>query len=127
MCKIQLAPLAEGVPVPSPIKEQVTKCTHLFPTLLERVQEIPKMTLLEHIEPMDRPEWTPKACLLCAKINPGHNRLGCPHYEKCWSCGGSGAKGFIQKHMCPGPDKEDDPWMGADNDADYDLYWNSDC
>ena len=79
------------------------------------------------MELMDRPEWTPKACPLCTKIDPGHNRLGCPRYEKCWSCGNSGAKGFVSKHLCPGPDKEDDPWMGADNDADMDLYWNGDC
>ena len=85
------------------------------------------MTLLERMELMDRPEWTPKACPLCAKVDPGHNRLGCPRYEKCWSCGSSGAKGFVNKHLCPGPDKEDDPWMGADNDADMDLYWNGDC
>ena len=85
------------------------------------------MTLLECLELMDWPEWTPKACPLCVKVDPGHNRLGCPRYEKCWSCGSSGAMGFVKKHVCPGPDKEDDPWMGANNDADMDLYWNGDC
>ena len=126
-CKIQLAPLAEGVPEPSPIEEQVARRTHPLPTLMRQAQDLPKMTLLERMELMDRPEWTPKACPLCAKVDPGHNRLGCPRYEKCWSCGSSGAKGFVNKHLCPGPDKEDDPWMGADNDADMDLYWNGDC
>ena len=126
-CKIKLAPLAEGVPEPSPIEKQVATRTHPLPSLLERAHDLPKMTLLERLELMDRLEWTPKACPLCAKVDPGHNRLGCPRYEKCWSCGGLGAKGFVNKHTCPGPNKEDDPWMGADNDADMDLYWNGDC
>ena len=34
--------------------------------------------------------------------------------------------GFIKKHLCPGPDN-DNPWMGANNDVDMDLYWNGDC
>ena len=111
-CKIQLAPLAEGVPAPTPIEEQVAKRTQPLPKLLERAQELPKMTLLERMELMDRPEWTPKACPLCAKVDPGHNHLGCPHYEKCRNCRSSGAMGFIKKHFCLGPDKEDDPTCG---------------
>ena len=126
-CKIKLAPLAEGVPEPSPIEKQVATRSHPLPSLLEKAQDLPKMTLLERLKLMDCPEWTPKACPLCAKIDPGHNRLGCPRYKKCWSCGGSRAMGFVKKHYCPGPDKEDDPWMGANNNADMDLYWNGDC
>jgi len=82
------------------------------------------MTLLERIDMINRPEWTPTSCSKCGRLNPGHTELGCPQYEKCRLCGNKGAHGFIKKHWCVPFDGGEDSWMN-DVDGDYDLYWNN--
>jgi hypothetical protein len=85
-----------------------------------------KMTLLERVALLDRKEWYPDSCRRCGVIDPKHNDLECPLYEHCNRCGGNGAYGYINQHVCYARKNDDEVSLGwSDNDADYDLYWNN--
>ena len=83
-----------------------------------------KMTLLDRIALLDKPEWTPPICEKCGKKDPKHTKLDCPKYEQCTWCKQSGSLGFIRKHCCQyvEEDKIDDDdnydW-GRFNSKDY--------
>jgi hypothetical protein len=89
-------------------------------------QDPNKMTLLERVALLDRQEWYPDSCRRCGVIDPKHNDLECPLYEHCSRCGGNGAYGYINHHVCYARKNDDEVSLGwSDNDADYDLYWNN--
>jgi hypothetical protein len=89
-------------------------------------QDPNKMTLLERVELLDRQEWYPDSCRRCGVIDPKHNDLECPLYEHCSRCGGNGAYGYVNQHVCYARKNDDEVSLGwSDNDADYDLYWNN--
>jgi hypothetical protein len=89
-------------------------------------QDPNKMTLLERVALLDRKEWYPDSCRRCGVIDPKHNDLECPLYEHCNRCGGNGAYGYINQHVCYARKNDDEVSLGwSDNDADYDLYWNN--
>jgi hypothetical protein len=85
-----------------------------------------KMTPLERVALLDRQEWYPDSCRRCGVIDPKHNDLECPLYEHCSRCGGNGAYGYINHHVCYARKNDDEVSLGwSDNDADYDLYGNN--
>jgi hypothetical protein len=85
-----------------------------------------KMTLLERVELLDHQEWYPDSCRRCGVIDPKHNDLECPLYEHCSRCGGNGAYGYINHHVCYARKNDDEVSLGwSDNDADYNLYGNN--
>jgi hypothetical protein len=89
-------------------------------------QDPNKMTRLERVALLDRQEWYPDSCRRCGVIDPKHNDLECPLYEHCSRCGGKGAYGYNNRHVCyarKNDDKVSLEW--SDNDADYNLYWNN--
>jgi hypothetical protein len=89
-------------------------------------QEPNKMTLLERVALLDHQEWYPDSCRRCGVIDPKHNDLECPLYEHCSRCGGNGAYGYINQHVCYAKKDDDEVSLGwSDNDVDYDLYWNN--
>jgi hypothetical protein len=89
-------------------------------------QEPNKMTLLERVALLDRQEWYPDSCRRCGVVDPKHNDLECPLYEHCSHCGGNGAYGYINQHVCYARKNDDEVSLGwSDNDVDYDLYWNN--
>jgi hypothetical protein len=89
-------------------------------------QDPNKMTLLERVALLDRQEWYPDSCRRCGVIDPKHNDLECPLYEHCSRCGGNGAYGYVNQHVCYARKNDDEVSLGwSDNDADYDLYWNN--
>jgi hypothetical protein len=89
-------------------------------------QDPNKMTLLERVALLDRQEWYPDSCKRCGVIDPKHNDLECPCYEHCSRCGGNGAYGYINHHVCYARKNDDEVSLGwSDNDADYDLYGNN--
>jgi hypothetical protein len=89
-------------------------------------QDPNKMTLLERVALLDRQEWYPDSCRRCGVIDPKHNDLECPLYEHCSRCGGNGAYGYVNQHVCYARKDDDKVNLGwSDNDADYDLYWNN--
>ena len=91
------------------------------------VEELGKMTLLEHIALLKQPEWTPPVCTKCNKNNPGHTELECPEYEYCGWCKVSGSFGFRARHKCTaGYEQEEvvnDRWGAADEYADQN-HWD---
>jgi hypothetical protein len=66
----------------------------------KQVQELGKMTLLDRITLLDKPEWTSPLCNQCGKKDPKHMELDCPKYKWCSWCKQSGSFGFIRKHKC---------------------------
>jgi hypothetical protein len=89
-------------------------------------QDPNKMTLLERVALLDRQEWYPDSCKRCGVIDPKHNDLECPLYEHCSRCGGNGAYGYVNHHVCYARKNDDEVSLGwSDNDADYDLYGNN--
>ena len=91
------------------------------------VEDLGKMTLLERIALLDRPEWTPPMCVKCSKSDPGHTELECPEYEHCGWCRSSGSFGFRARHKCmAGYEQEEvmnDGWGAADEYADQN-HWD---
>ena len=83
----------------------------------------PEMSLLDRISLLNKEQWFPEVCSCCGKVNPGHTDLGCPLYEQCQRCGGTGALGFLRKHTCEAR-KDTHKWDNQVNEADFDLYWN---
>jgi hypothetical protein len=89
-------------------------------------QDPNKMTLLERVALLDRQEWYPDSCKRCGVIDPKHNDLECPLYEHCSRCGGNGAYGYVNQHVCYARKNDDEVSLGwSDNDVDYDLYGNN--
>jgi hypothetical protein len=89
-------------------------------------QDSNKMTLLERVALLDRQEWYPDSCRRCGVVDPKHNDLECPLYEHCSRCGGNGAYGYVNQHVCYARKNDDEVSLGwSDNDVDYDLYWNN--
>ena len=78
-----------------------------------------KMTLLDRIALLDKPEWTPPMCEKCGKKDPQHTKFDCPKYEYCDWCRQSGSLGFVRKHRCQYVEEEDTP-MGNE----WDRVWN---
>ena len=96
----------------------------------EKVEEVlpplsrETLTLLEHIDLLDRQEWTPEVCDICGRVNAKHSRLECPLYERCDHCRGTGSYGYNKTHTCYAA-KEGYMIIDTDhNECDYDLYWN---
>jgi hypothetical protein len=84
--------------------------------------DLGKMTLLDMINLLDHPTWTPMVCCKCGEQNPGHIEVECPHYEYCHWCRTSGSYGFLRRHTCAtyqGDDK-----MDYGDNHDYELYDN---
>jgi hypothetical protein len=89
-------------------------------------QEPNKMTLLERVALLDHQEWYPDSCRRCGVVDPKHNDLECPLYEHCSRCGGNGAYGYVNQHVCYAGKNDDEVSLGwSDNDVNYDLYWNN--
>ena len=92
----------------------------------KEVEDLGKMTLLERIALLDRPEWTPPVCVKCSKNDPGHTELECPEYEYCGWCKLSGSFGFRARHKCTaGYEQEeevDNGWGAADEYADQNRW-----
>ena len=89
------------------------------------VEELGKMTLLECIALLERPEWTPPVCVKCSKNDPGHTELECPEYEYCGWCRTSGLFGFRARHKCTAGKQEevvDNGWGAADKYADQNRW-----
>jgi hypothetical protein len=85
-----------------------------------------KMTLLERVALLDCQEWYPDSCRRCRVVDPKHNNLECPLYEHCNRCGGNGAYGYVNQHVCYARKNDDEVSLGwSDNDTDYNLYWNN--
>ena len=84
-----------------------------------------KMTLLDRIALLDRPQWTPPVCPKCGEQRPGHGEMECPIYEHCGWCGQSGSYGFIGRHRCQVMDDSNPLEMDCD-DRDADLWANND-
>ena len=88
----------------------------------EAVQK-PEMSLLDRISLLNKEQWFPEVCDRCGKVNPGHMALGCPLYEQCKRCMGTGSLGFLCRHTCEAR-KNTHEWDNQVNEADFDLYWN---
>ena len=91
----------------------------------KEVEDLGKMTLLERIALLNRPDWTPPACVKCSRSNPGHTELECPEYEYCGWCQTSGSYGFIARHKCTAGYEEEhreDGWGAADEYADQNRW-----
>ena len=80
-----------------------------------------EMPLLDRIALLDKEQWVPEVCNCCGKINPNHTELGCPLYEQCTRCMGTGPTGFLHKHTCYAP-KDTHEWDKQYNKVDFDLY-----
>ena len=94
----------------------------LFRSFAEAVQK-PEMSLLDRISLLNKEQWFPEVCDRCGKVNPNHTDLGCPLYEQCIRCMGTGPSGFLQRHTCYAK-KDTHEWDDQVNEADFDLYWN---
>ena len=81
------------------------------------------MSLLDRISLLDKEQWFPEVCDRCGKANPGHTFLGCPLFEQCPRCRGTGPSGFVRRHTCEAR-KDTHEWDNQVNEADFDLYWN---
>ena len=92
----------------------------------KEVKDLGKMTLLERIALLERPEWTPPVCVKCSKSDPGHTELECPEYEHCGWCRLSGSFGFRARHKCmAGYEQEEvinDGWGAADKYTDQNRW-----
>jgi hypothetical protein len=71
-----------------------------------------ELSLLDRINLLDRPSWTPQVCSKCGQQNPGHVEVECAQYKYCHWCCTSGSYGFRQRHACiawnEGEEVEDD-------------------
>ena len=115
-------------------KHKKAGCPYRKPTKVEvevevevrkEVEELGKMTLLDRIALLDRPQWTPPVCAKCGKQQPGHEEMECPQYEYCGWCRQSGSYGFIGRHRCQVMDDGNPLEMDYD-DRDADLWANND-
>jgi hypothetical protein len=59
-----------------------------------------ELSLLDRINLLDHPSWTPQVCSKCGQQNPGHVEVECTQYEYCHWCRTSGSYGFRQRHAC---------------------------
>ena len=110
-----------GCPYRKPVKVEVEVQEE---TRVE-VRDVGKMTLLDRIALLDRPQWTPPICPKCGEQQPGHGEMECPTYEHCGWCKQSGSYGFIGRHRCQITD--DGNPLGMDwDDHDADLWANND-
>ena len=110
-----------GCPYGRPPKVEVEVTTEVT----KEVQELGKMTLLDRIALLDKPDWYPSHCSKCGKQEPKHTELECPHYEYCNWCMTSGSFGYIGRHQCSKWDTSTDTVGWADQDAD--LYYTDDA
>ena len=82
-----------------------------------------EMPLLDRIALLNKEQWVPEVCNWCGKVNPQHTELGCPLYEQCIRCMGTGPAGFLRNHTCYAK-KNNHKWDNQYNEVDFDLYWN---
>ena len=110
-----------GCPYHKPVKVTVEEQQE------ERVDvgDTGKMTLLDRIALLDRPQWTPPVCPKCGEQKLGHGEMECPAYEYCGWCRQSGSYGFIARHRCQVMDDGNPLEMDYD-DRDADLWANND-
>jgi len=94
-------------------------------SLIKSTRALPRMDLAERMALMLKEEWRPEVCHICGRQGGQHTELECPLYEKCYTCGGTGSFGYVNRHYC----KPDDQVVSldGDNDADFDLYWDAGC
>ena len=85
------------------------------------IEDVGKMTLLDRIALLDRPQWTPPVCPKCGEQQPGHREMECPSYEYCGWCRQHGSYGFIGRHKCQ-IIEQDDPMSSGWDDRDADLW-----
>jgi hypothetical protein len=82
------------------------------------------MTLLDRINLLDRPMWTPAVCSKCGQQNPGHIEVECSQYEYCHWCRHSGSYGFLKRCTCGTYTGNDDEDMSYGDDRDNDLWYD---
>src|SRR6266702_6122002 len=56
-------------------------------SLIKSACALPRMTLRERMDLLVKEEWRPEVCRLCVREGGQHTELGCPLYEKCYTCG----------------------------------------
>ena len=110
-----------GCPYCKPVKVEVEVQEE---TRVE-IEDVGKMTLLDRIALLDRPQWTPPVCPKCGEQQPGHGEMECPRYKYCGWCRQSGSYGFIGRHRCQVMDDGNLLEMDYD-DCDADLWANND-
>jgi hypothetical protein len=81
-----------------------------------------QLSLLDRINLLDRPSWTPQVCTKCRQQNPGHEEVECVQYEYCHWCRTSGSYGFRQRHACGSWDKEEGT---EDDNREHDVWYNN--
>ena len=106
-----------GCPYRKPVKVEVEVQEE---TRVE-IEDVGKMTLLDWIALLDRPQWTPPVCPKCGEQQPGHGEMECPSYEYCGWCRQQGSYGFISRHKCQIVE-QNDPMSSGWDDCDADLW-----
>jgi hypothetical protein len=87
------------------------------------IGDVGQMSLLDRINLLDHPSWTPQVCSKCGQKNPGHIEVECPQYEYCHWCKTSGSYGFRQRHACGM--WEDEVMSNADDNIKHDMWYNN--
>jgi hypothetical protein len=81
-----------------------------------------QLSLIDRINLLDCPSWTPQVCSKCGQQNPGHVEVECVQYEYCHWCRTSGSYRFRQRHACIA--WNEDEGMEDDNHEHDDWYDN---
>jgi hypothetical protein len=103
---------------PSKVKVQVEE------EVCVEVGDVGQMSLLDRINLLDRPTWTPTVCSKCRQQNPGHIEVECSQYEYCHWCKHSGSYSFLKRHTCGTYTGDNNKDMSYGDDRDNDLWYD---
>jgi hypothetical protein len=81
-----------------------------------------QLSLLDRINLLDCPSWTPQVCTKCREQNPGYVEVECVQYEYCHWCRTSGSYGFRQRHACGLWDEEEGT---EDDNHEHDIWYDN--
>jgi hypothetical protein len=81
-----------------------------------------QLSLIDRINLLDHPSWTPQVCSKCREQNPGHIEVECVQYKYCHWCRTSGSYGFRRRHACSSWDEVE----GAEDDnREHDVWYDN--
>jgi hypothetical protein len=84
-------------------------------------RDLGQMTLLERINLLDHPTWTPAVCSKCSQQNLGHIEVECPQYEYCHWCKTRGSYRFVKQHASS---MYKDKVLSNDDECDHNLWYD---